>query len=185
MEAAIARYRAGMRPWAQLKLAEALLGEALRRHREKAQGPVVALAGDYFKLMTGGRFERLVVDADSDTPLLLAQPAQGKPMEISALSEGTADQLYLVLRLAALELQRKPDRMMPLVLDDVFMTADDERAAHMFGALAKFATASQVLIFTHHHHLLELAAGAVGNSGLRIHRLEASFTRHPDDRRKP
>ena len=183
MEAAIARYRAGVRPWAQLKLAEALLGEALRRHREKAQGPVVALAGDYFKLMTGGRFERLVVDADSDLPQLLAQPAQGKPMEISALSEGTADQLYLALRLAALQLQRKPDRMMPLVLDDVFMTADDERAAHMFGALAKFAAASQVLIFTHHHHLLELAAGAVGDGRLRIHRLDASVVPHPGGRR--
>ena len=88
-------------------------------------------------------------------------------MEISVLSEGTADQLYLALRLAALELQRKPDRMMPLVLDDVFMTADDERAAHMFGALAKFAAASQVLVFTHHHHLLELAAGAAASSGNR------------------
>ena len=174
MEAAIARYRAGVRPWAQLKLAEALLAEALRRHREKAQGPVVALAGEYFRLMTAGRFVRLVVDADSDTPLLLAQPAQGKALEISALSEGTADQLYLALRLAALEVQRKPGRMMPLVLDDVFMTADDERATHMFRALAKFAAASQVLVFTHHHHLLALASGAVGENGLRVHRLEAA-----------
>ena len=174
MEAAIARYRAGVRPWAQLKLAEALLAEALRRHREKAQGPVVALAGEYFRLMTAGRFVRLVVDADSDTPLLLAQPAQGKALEISALSEGTADQLYLALRLAALEVQRKPGRMMPLVLDDVFMTADDERATHMFRALAKFAVASQVLVFTHHHHLLALASGAVGENGLRVHRLEAA-----------
>ena len=171
MESAMARYRAGVRPWAQLKLAEALLGEALRRHREKAQGPVVALAGDYFRLMTGGRFARLLVDADSDAPVLLAQPAQGKAMDISALSEGTADQLYLALRLAALELQRKPERMMPLVLDDVLMTADDERAAQMFRALAKFAAASQVLVFTHHHHLLELAAGAVGEDRLRVHRL--------------
>ena len=179
MESAIARYRAGVRPWAQLKLAEALLGEALRRHREKAQGPVVALAGDYFRLMTAGRFVRLVVDADSETPLLLAQPAQGSAMEISALSEGTADQLYLALRLAALELQRKPDRMMPLVLDDVFMTADDERATHMFRALAKFAEASQVLVFTHHHHLLALAASAVGESALRVHRLEAAPARGP------
>ncbi|MBG6075011.1 YhaN family protein [Polaromonas sp. CG_9.11] len=177
MEAAIARYRAGVRPWARLKLAEALLGEALRRHREKAQGPVVALAGDYFRLMTAGRFVRLAVDADSDTPLLLAQPAQGKAMEISALSEGTADQLYLALRLAALEVQRKPGRMMPLVLDDVFMTADDERASHMFRALAKFATASQVLVFTHHHHLLALASSAVGEDELRVHRLEAGFAR--------
>ncbi|MBH2018036.1 MAG: AAA family ATPase [Burkholderiales bacterium] len=177
MEAAIARYRAGVRPWAQLKLAEALLGEALRRHREKAQGPVVALAGDYFRLMTGGRFARLLVDADSDAPVLLVQPAQGKPMDISALSEGTADQLYLALRLAALEVQRQPDRMMPLVLDDVFMTADDERAAHMFGALAKFAAASQVLVFTHHHHLLEVASRAVGGNGLRLHRLESAVER--------
>ncbi|CAN5191789.1 YhaN family protein [soil metagenome] len=179
MEAAIARYRAGVRPWAQLKLAEALLGEALRRHREKAQGPVVALASDYFRLMTGGRFVRLLVDADSDSPVLLAQPAQGRPLDISALSEGTADQLYLALRLAALEVQRKPDRMMPLVLDDVFMTADDERAAHMFGALAKFAAASQVLVFTHHHHLLEVASQAVGHNGLRVHRLESAFERSP------
>jgi len=178
MEAAIARYRAGVRPWAQLKLAEALLGEALRRHREKAQGPVVTLAGDYFRLMTGGRFVRLLVDADSDAPLLLAQPAQGRPMDISALSEGTADQLYLALRLAALEVQRKPDRMMPLVLDDVFMTADDERAGHMFGALEKFAANSQVLLFTHHHHLLDIAARTVAENGLRVHRLAAVFERN-------
>ena len=177
MEAAIARYRAGVRPWAQLKLAEALLGEALRRHREKAQGPVVALAGDYFRLMTGGRFVRLLVDADSEAPVLLAQPVQGKAMDIAALSEGTADQLYLALRLAALQLQRKPDRMMPLVLDDVFMTADDERAAHMFRALEKFAATAQVLVFTHHHHLLGIASGAVAENGLRVHRLESAFER--------
>ncbi|MDB5742948.1 MAG: hypothetical protein JWR68_1263 [Polaromonas sp.] len=175
MEEAIARYRAGVRPWAQLKLAEALLGEALKRHREKAQGPVVALAGDYFRLMTGGRFARLLVDADSDTPLLRAQPAQGRPVEVGALSEGTADQLYLSLRLAALQLQRTPERMMPLVLDDVFMTADDDRAAHMFRALEKFAAASQVLVFTHHHHLLEIASGAVSTGGVGMHRLESAF----------
>ncbi|MEO7160340.1 MAG: AAA family ATPase [Polaromonas sp.] len=178
MEAAIARYRAGVRPWAQLKLAEALLGEALRRHREKAQGPVVALAGDYFRLMTGGRFIRLLVDADSDVPLLLAQPAQGKPMDISALSEGTADQLYLALRLAALQVQRKPERMMPLVLDDVLMTADDERAAHMLRALEKFSANAQVLVFTHHSHLLDIASRTVAQNGLRVHRLESAFERN-------
>ena len=177
MEAAIARYRAGVRPWAQLKLAQALLGEALKRHREKAQGPVVALAGDYFRLMTGGRFVRLQVDEDNDAPLLLAQSAQGKAMEVAALSEGTADQLYLSLRLAALELQRQPDRMMPLVLDDVLMTADDERAAAMFCALEKFAVRAQVMVFTHHQHLLGLASGAVAGQGLKIHRLAADFGR--------
>lgn len=173
MEAAVARYRAGVRPWAQLKLAEALLTEALRRHREKAQGPVLALAGEYFCLMTGGRFERLLVDVDSSTPVLLAQPQEGAPVGIPALSEGTADQLHLALRLAALQVQRRPERQMPLVLDDVFMTADDTRAAHMFQALEKFSAGGQVLVFTHHQHLADIATRALPASGVRVHSLAA------------
>lgn len=47
----------------------------------------------------------------------------------TALSEGTADQLYLALRLASPEHHAQAGRMMPLVLADVFMTFDDERAA--------------------------------------------------------
>jgi len=171
MESAIARYRAGVRPWAQLKLAESLLAEALRRYREKAQGPVVELASEYFRLITGGRFARLMVDATGDTPMLLAQPTHGSSVEIAALSEGTADQLYLALRLAALQVQRKPDRMMPLVLDDVFITSDDERAANMFRALEKFSAQSQVLVFTHHQHLLDIATDVVAAASVHLHQL--------------
>jgi exonuclease SbcC len=60
----------------------------------------------------------------------------------------------------------------------VFMTADDERAAHMFRALEKFSATSQVLVFTHHHHLLDIASRAVAENGLRVHRLESAFERH-------
>ena len=175
MESAVARYRAGVRPWAQLKLAHALLSQALRRHREQAQGPVLALASGYFCQMTGGRFARLLVDADGDTPVLLAQPEQGAPIGIGGLSEGTADQLHLALRLAALQVQHQsqPERQMPLVLDDVLMTADDARAAHMFQALAQFAAQHQVLVFTHHQHLLDIAARTLPASAVRVHTLES------------
>jgi uncharacterized protein YhaN len=177
MEAAIARYRAGVRPWAQLKLAQALLTEALRRYREKAQGPLVELASEYFKAMTGGRFVGLWVDDDSGSPVLKAKPVQGTPVAVDALSEGTADQLYLALRLAALQVQRQPDRMMPLVLDDVFMTSDDERATHVFQALEKFAAQGQVLVFTHHQHLVDIAARTVQKGALRVHQLPKAFER--------
>lgn len=171
MESALARYRSGVRPWAQLKLAEALLSEVLKRHREKAQGPVVALAGRYFEMMTAGRFVRLVVDADGDKPMLLAQPAQGQPVGIAGLSEGTADQLYLALRLAALEVQRTPDRLMPLVLDDVLMTADDQRAACMLQALEAFSAGGQVLLFSHHQHLTDIARRVLDGDVLQVHSL--------------
>lgn len=177
MEAAIARYRAGVRPWAQLKLAQALLDEALRRYREKAQGPLVELASEYFKAMTGERFVGLWVDDDSGSPVLKAKPAQGTPVNVKTLSEGTADQLYLALRLAALQVQRQPDRMMPLVLDDVFMTSDDERATHVFQALEKFAAQGQVLVFTHHQHLVDIATRTVQPGALRVHQLPNAFER--------
>ena len=173
MESAAARYRAGVRPWAQLKLAHALLGQALRRHREQAQGPVLALASDYFCQMTGGRFARLLVDASGAAPLLLAQPEQGKPIGIAALSEGTADQLHLALRLAALQVQHQsqPERHMPLVLDDVLTSADDARAGHMLQALAQFAAQHQVLVFTHHRHLLDIAGQCLPASAVQVHTL--------------
>jgi exonuclease SbcC len=124
-------------------------------------------------LMTGGRFARLLVDSEDDKPVLLAQPDQGKAVSVSALSEGTADQLYLALRLAALEVQRSPERVMPLVLDDVFMTADDERAVNMFKALERFSAQTQVLVFTHHRHLTDIAERTVRSGMLCTHQLQA------------
>ncbi len=171
MESAVARYRAALQPWAQLKMAESLLQEALRRFRERAQGPMVTLASEYFGLITGGRYARLRVDEAGDKPALQAVDAEGQAIGIEAMSEGTADQLYLALRLAALELQRGPGHNMPLVLDDVLMTSDDERARQMFKALVRFAEGGQVLLFTHHQHLLPLAQAVLPAEALAIHYL--------------
>ena len=65
--------------------------------------------------------------------------------------------------------------MMPLVLDDVFMTSDDARASNVFRALAKFAEQGQVLVFTHHRHLMDIAAQTVKAEGLRVHQLTPAF----------
>ena len=87
------------------------------------------------------------------------------------MSEGTADQLYLALRLAALELRRAAHPDMPLVLDDVLVTSDDERASRVLEALARFTAGGQVLLFTHHRHLLDVARATLGEDVLAVHRL--------------
>ncbi|AUB83952.1 ATP-binding protein [Candidatus Thiodictyon syntrophicum] len=171
MESAAARYRGAIRPWARLKLAQALLGQALERFRERAQAPMVALASTYFSLMTGGRYTRLVADETNDRTVLRAERADGAALAVEALSEGTADQLFLALRLAALELRRASHPQLPLILDDVLVTSDDTRAANCLRALARFAAGGQVMIFTHHRHLVDLAQEAVGEQGLMTHRL--------------
>lgn len=171
MESAAARYRAALRPWARLRLAHALLGEALNRFRERAQAPMVGAASVYFKLMTGGRYEKLVVDDEDGKPVLRALRQDGTRIGVEAMSEGTADQLYLALRLAALDLRRASHPMMPLVLDDVLITSDDARAASILKALAKFAEAGQVMLFTHHRHLLDLAGEVLDGGSVGVHAL--------------
>ena len=158
MEQAAAGVRDGVAPWMRSRLAHALLAEATRRFRERAQGPMLKAASAHFGRMTGGEFVRLLSDeAGQAQPVLLAERRDGRPLGVEALSEGTCDQLYLALRLAALELRRAAGVDLPVVLDDVLMTSDDRRAGLMLQALADFARGGQVIVFTHHGHLAEVA----------------------------
>ncbi|MEZ5727923.1 MAG: hypothetical protein R3E48_08050 [Burkholderiaceae bacterium] len=171
MEEAVGEIEAAAGPWLRLRLAHALLLEALGRYRERAQAPVLAQASEYFARMTGGRYVALRADAGEDAqPRLLAQRDDGALLGAGEFSEGTADQLYLALRLAALDTRSDARAPMPLVLDDVLITSDDARAARMLDALAQLATRRQVLVFTHHRHLLELARAALGTQ-VRVHLL--------------
>mgnify|MGYP006143450797 FL=1 len=60
---------------------------------------------------------------------------------------------------------------MPLVLDDVLMTADDQRAACMLQALEAFSLGGQVLLFSHHQHLTDIARRVLGGDVLQVHSL--------------
>ncbi|MCH1503346.1 MAG: hypothetical protein L7V86_07170, partial [Verrucomicrobiales bacterium] len=66
------------------------------------------------------------------------------------------DQLYLALRFAAIDLHLSTYSPMPLVLDDLLMTFDDERTTALLPILANLSQKTQILVFTHHQHLLDL-----------------------------
>jgi uncharacterized protein YhaN len=76
---------------------------------------------------------------------------------VEQMSEGTRDQLYLALRLAALDQQLGRAEPLPLIVDDLFINFDDRRSAAGFEALAEIAQKTQVIFFTHHRHLVDLA----------------------------
>ena len=174
MAGAEARVRAAMAPWIRSRLAHALLSEALGRFRDRAQGPMLASASGYFSRMTCGEFVRLVGDDSTEPPVLLAERRDGGRLQVEGMSEGTRDQLYLALRLAALELRRAAQVDLPLLLDDVLMTSDDRRAALILQALADFAREGQVIVFTHHRHLVEIARSALPEDRLAVIELPAA-----------
>ncbi|GAA4411231.1 ATP-binding protein [Quisquiliibacterium transsilvanicum] len=176
MARAEARVRASIPAWVRSRLAHALLAEALGRFRDRAQGPMLAAASGYFARMTGGEFTRLVGDDSTEPPVLLAERRDGRRLPVEGMSEGTRDQLYLALRLAALELRRAAQVDLPLLLDDVLMTSDDRRATLILQALADFAREGQVIVFTHHRHLVELARSALPEDRLAVLEVPAAST---------
>ncbi|MDB6089008.1 MAG: hypothetical protein JWN85_1792, partial [Gammaproteobacteria bacterium] len=161
MERAASGIRANMSPWIRSKIAHAVLAEALKRFRDRAQGPMLTAASGYFERMTRGEFVRLMSDDSGKEPILIAQRRAGSRIRVDEMSEGTRDQLYLALRLAALDVRRGAGVNLPVVLDDVLMTSDEERSGAMLQALADFASSNQVIVFTHHRHIAEVAARCV------------------------
>jgi uncharacterized protein YhaN len=168
MEQFGASIRSGLMPWMRARLAQTLLTQALGQFRERAQGPMLRAASGYFSAMTGGDYDRLQSEpgVDDHRPVLQIRRRDGRTLGVEGLSEGTRDQLYLALRLAALQLHRERGIDLPLVLDDVLMTSDDDRAVRMLRMLADFAQGGQVLVFTHHRHLMELARLSLPASAL-------------------
>ncbi|WP_437794699.1 AAA family ATPase [Sorangium sp. So ce693] len=103
-----------------------------------------------------------------------AEPAKApvqREVDVTGLSDGTRDQLYLALRLASLEHHARTGEPMPLILDDILIHFDDDRARAALAVLGELAGTTQVLFFTHHARLCELAREAVPADVLREHRL--------------
>lgn len=80
------------------------------------------------------------------------------------MSEGTTDQLFLSLRLAAVEQSVASGVRLPFLADDLFVNFDDDRSRAGFEVLAELARSTQVLFFTHHAHLAEIARDVVGSA---------------------
>lgn len=157
--------------YARVRLAAIVLEREIERYRKHNQGPILARAGELFPRLTLGRYTELAVGFDDrDEPALRCTRATGEEVDVAGLSDGTRDQLYLALRLASLERYGQRSDLLPFVVDDILIHFDDERARAALTVLAEFATKTQVLFFTHHQRLVELAR-ELGPDRVQHHRL--------------
>lgn len=145
-----------------LQTAVRLLKWSIEKFRETKQGPMLSKASSIFKGLTMDSFSRLLVDAEEATPRLFGIRPTGEQVEVDGMSEGSRDQLYLALRLAALELQVEQGFSMPLIADDLFINFDDRRTAAGLAALGNLSRSMQVVFLTHHDHLVPLAKDVLG-----------------------
>ncbi|GAB4284981.1 MAG: hypothetical protein Kow0067_07360 [Coriobacteriia bacterium] len=154
------------------RAAAMLVGAAQERYERERQPDVVKRAREIFSHMTGERYPGLTV------------PLGGGPIEVhdaragskgsDMLSRGTADQLYLALRLGLLEQLDGVGDGLPVLMDDVLVNFDPVRRRGAADAIAALAEHRQVVLFTCHPETAELMASiAPASTRIDLDRCEA------------
>jgi uncharacterized protein YhaN len=117
---------------------------------------VLEEASEAFARVTAGAYERILQDEDRENLIVLDRYAQHRRPE--ELSRGTAEQLYLCLRLGLASEFARRSVALPLIMDDVLVNFDPQRARGVAEELARFSRQHQVLIFTCHPETAQLFA---------------------------
>lgn len=130
-------------------------------------------AAAHFTAMTCGSFSSLRADLDEHGKAILVgiRASSGEAVQISQMSDGTCDQLYLALRLASIEAWLQKHEPLPLVVDDILINFDNERALATLKQLVVLSRKIQVIFFTHHIHLIDLIRENLCDGEVFIHNL--------------
>ncbi len=129
---------------AALNLALEALDAANAQLRARFSPALNQEAGSILSRLTGGKYDRLTFTRAFEA---LAQ-VNAQARSTALLSQGTADQAYLALRLALCRLALPDQTAVPLVLDDALVTFDDARLALALDLLRELAQRQQILLFT-------------------------------------
>jgi uncharacterized protein YhaN len=151
-----------------------MLDWALARFRDEQQAPLLQRANGYFVQLTCGTHAKLVADGEGASLALSSRRAGlGSPkVPIAGMSDGTRDQLYLALRLAAVDLHLDNNIALPFIADDLAVNSDETRSVAALRALSRLSERTQTFYFTHHANLAQLARQHLGD-GVNVIELAA------------
>ncbi len=159
--------------YVQVHLAATVLRRSIERYREQHQAPLIQRTSELFSQLTLGNFSGVKTGYNSNNEAVLLgvrHPTLGG-ITTTSMSDGTRDQLFLALRLASLERYAEKYTPYPLLLDDILVNFDDRRSSAALRILQTISQKTQILFFTHHPHLVELAKQTVGEQRFVLHEL--------------
>jgi len=152
------KLRRSVRDWQVRATANRTLEEIRKTYETERQPETLALASGYLERLTEGRYKRVWTPMGANR--LFVDAANGDVMALDLLSHGTREQLFLALRLALADTYSKQGARLPMILDDVLVNFDVQRAAAAARLIREFAEQGrQVMLFTCHRHIAEIFHG--------------------------
>ena len=143
------------REWTTNVIADRLLHDAIRTFEESQQPQVLREASNAFDAMTAGAYHQLIVPDGAEEIIALGR--DGREVTVMEMSRGTREQAYLALRIGLIRAFGQRVRALPVLVDDILVNFDPERATEAMRALDGLSSDHQVFIFTCHPSTVALA----------------------------
>ena len=134
--------------WAVLTISRTLLAETRLKYERERQPAVIQEAQRFFSAITSGRYERILSLPGENR--IAVEDRTGTRKDSSELSRGTVEQLYLALRFGLVREFGRRSEPMPVIMDDILVNFDPDRARETCKALDELSRDQQVILFTCH-----------------------------------
>ncbi|TWT79237.1 Chromosome partition protein Smc [Planctomycetes bacterium CA13] len=146
---------ASARRWQTLSMASYLLEDVCGTFERERQPETLREASSFLTQLTDGKYNRIWTPLGTNQ--LKVDDTAGKSLSIDVLSRGTREAVFIALRLSLAASYARRGVMLPLVLDDVLVNFDGDRAIAAAKTLKTFAELGhQVLMFTCHDHIVDI-----------------------------
>ena len=155
--------RDNARVWTVRTIAENLLKEAQRKFEKERQPDVIRNSEGFFHDITNGSYR--TVFSPLGRSEIHVTDADGQTRQPSELSRGTREQLFLSLRFGLIRELGQRTEPLPVVVDEILVNFDPDRALRAAVAFTKLSCTNQILVFTCHPTVVELFRDAASEVG--------------------
>lgn len=141
--------------WQVLAASTQMLEMIRDTYESKRQPETLKEASTYLDRLTEGSYKRIWTRLVGEE--LLVDNGDDETIPVDKLSRGTREAVFLSLRLALVGAYARRGAVIPMVLDDVLVNFDHQRALAAADVLHDFArNGHQILMFTCHDHIRDI-----------------------------
>lgn len=159
-------FKEGLNDYLSLKLGATIFSRVLESFETQTHPEFIKLASAYLSEITCAKYTEISEEDDE----YYIERSDGAPLAINELSTGTLDQLYLSIRLAAMDQLASKGETLPFILDDILANSDYKRCSRALRAISRLSQKTQIIYLTCHPNFMTTAKACLNyNSYSLVH----------------